>query len=327
MTRNQRVARRSHIGKGELLALTGALSYATVNALQRSVAKGIDPYVGSLIRQIPLFLMATIFILAVRPTSLRPRSDKYLGLPLLRLLFVAGVGSFCIGNILLFAGLNWVGLAVAVAASQGGLVLGGAAISTFVMKEPPVGWQRVGIAVVACGIALTAAPAISSINQGALAILGFVVSFSAGVFFTISNAASRSVQKKGGTFLVALAITNIGGVCALALAVLIRAHGNFANLWPGITSHQVTVLLGAGCVNALAIASVTLAVKFTNVANVSMILSLVLVFGLFTARLVFGESIQPTFLMGASAVLGGVLLGQLGPKYLNKNLNIDREKL
>ncbi len=319
MTLNQGAVHGSLIGKGELLALAGALSYATVNALQRSVAKGIDPYVGSLIRQIPLFLMATIFIVVVRPVNIRRHSDNYLGASTLSLLFCAGVASFCIGNILLFAGLNWVGLAVAVAASQGGLVLGGAGISTFVMKEPPSGWQKIGIVVVACGIAVTAAPALISVRQGTLAILGFGASFAAGVFFTVSNAASRTVQKKGGTFLVALAVTNIGGVFALAFAVFVRAHGTFNQLWHELTSHQLLVLLCAGCVNAVAIASVTLAVKFTNVANVSMILSLVLVFGLFTAWIVFGESISITFLLGATAVLGGVLLGQLGPKYLTKH--------
>jgi drug/metabolite transporter (DMT)-like permease len=307
------------LGKGELLALTGALSYAIVNALQRSVAQGIDPYVGSLIRQLPLFLLATIFILSVRPLSLRPKSEKYLGTPTLSLLFASGVGSFCIGNILLFAGMNWIGLAVAVAASQGGLVLGGAWLSTFVMKEPPVGWQKIGVVVVAFGIVLTALPSIKSISQGTLAILGFAVSFSAGVFFTLSGAVSRSFQKSGGTFLVALAVTNIGGVAALVLAVLVRAQGNLNQLWPRLTSHQLLVLLCAGCVNAVAIASITLAVKSTNVANVSMILSLVLVFGVFTAWIVFGESIPITFLLGATAVLSGVLLGQIGPRYPKKN--------
>lgn len=321
MASNQRVVHRSLLGKGELLALTGALSYAIVNALQRSVAKGLDPYVGSLIRQLPLFFLATIFIVSVRSPSLRPKSDKFLGAATLSLLFAAGVGSFCIGNILLFAGMNWIGLAVAVAASQGGLVLGGAWISTFVMKEPPVGWQKIGVVVVACGIILTAAPSIKSISQGTIAILGFGVSFSAGVFFTISGAVNRSFQKKGGTFLVALAVTNVGGVAALVLAVLVRAQGNLSRLLPSLTSHQLLVLLCAGCVNAVAIASVTLAVKFTNIANVSMILSLVLVFGVLTAWIVFGESISITFLLGATAVLSGVLMSQIGPRSLNKNEN------
>src|SRR3546814_4131691 len=56
----------------------------------------------------------------------------------------------------IFTGLNWVGLAVATAASQGGIVLGSALVSAVVLREPPTRSQLIGIGIVAIGLATIA---------------------------------------------------------------------------------------------------------------------------------------------------------------------------
>lgn len=301
-------------GIGAVLAVLAAASYAIVNALLRSVAADVDPFAGSLIRQIPLLIIATTALLVLRPPVLRPRSVEFIGPRMVILLLVAGSISFLVGNVLLFSGLDWVGLAVATAASQGGIVLGGALISTVVLREPPSRWQLVGIAFVAAGLAVVASPAFGNVRVDGLAVVGFLLALSAGVCYTISNAASRTVQRRPRTFVAALAMTNLGGVIALTIAVAVRSGGRFDLVYSALSPTQVLVLFLAGTVNAVALASVTLAVRFTTVTAVSSLSSLVIVFGILIAWFVFHEQIATAVLVGAGIIVLGVLIAQRRPR-------------
>lgn len=305
---------RSAASIGALLALLAAASYATVNALLRSVAADVDPFAGSLIRQIPLLVIATAALIILRPTALRPRSVDFIGSRMVAMLMVAGVISFLVGNVFLFIGLDWVGLAVATAASQGGIVVGGTVVSALVLREPPNRWQVIGISIVAVGLLVVASPSFGSVQGGGLAILGFVFSLSAGVCYTISNAASRTVQRRPRTFISALAMTNLGGVIALTVAVAIRSGGRFDLVYSALSASQIFILILAGTVNAVALASVTLAVRFTTVTAVSALSSLVIVFGIVIAWLVFHEEIAVAVVVGAAIIIVGVVLAQLRPR-------------
>lgn len=307
------VKTRSAASIGALLALLAAASYATVNALLRSVAADVDPFAGSLIRQIPLLLIATTALIILRPPALRPRSAEFIGAKWVGVLMVAGVISFLVGNVLLFSGLDWVGLAVATAASQGGIVIGGTFISALVLREPPNRWQLAGVIIVAAGLTVVASPGFGSVQAGFVAILGFLFSFGAGVCYTISNAASRTVQRRPRTFITALALTNIGGIIALTIAVAVRSGGRFDLVYSALTPSQVIVLVLAGTVNAVALASITLAVRFTTVTAVSALSSLVIVFGIIIAWLVFQEEIATAVIVGAAIIIAGVLVAQRRP--------------
>lgn len=304
---------RSAAGIGALLALLAAASYATVNALLRSVAADVDPFAGSLIRQLPLLVIATTALIILRPAALRPRSVDFIGARMIALLMVAGSISFLVGNVLLFSGLNWVGLAIATAASQGGIVLGGALVSTLVLREPPNRWQLAGIIIVAIGLAVIAAPALAGATVDGLAIVGFLLAFGAGVCYTISNAASRTVQRRPRTFITALAMTNLGGILALVIAVAIRSGGRFDQVYSALSGAQILVLLLAGTVNAVALGSITLAVRFTTVTAVSALSSLVIVFGIVIAWIIFREQIAVAVFIGAAIIILGVLIAQRRP--------------
>lgn len=331
---------RSAASIGTLLALLAAASYATVNALLRSVAADVDPFAGSLIRQIPLLLIATTALVILRPPALRPRSMEFIGARMVNVLMVAGVISFLVGNVFLFSGLNWVGLAVATAASQGGIVLGGALVSALVLGEPPNRWQLVGISVVAVGLALVASPAFGSVQGGGFAILGFLLSLGAGVCYTISNAASRTVQRRPRTFIAALAMTNLGGVVALTIAIAVRSGGRFDLVYSALSGSQILILILAGTVNAVALASITLAVRFTTVTAVSALSSLVIVFGIVIAWLIFHEQIAAAVFIGAAIIIVGVVIAQKRPPaiaaatappdlnfHLDLNNNADADKV
>ena len=307
------VKTRSAASIGASLALLAAASYATVNALLRSVAADVDPFAGSLIRQIPLLLIATTALIILRPAALRPRSVEFIGSKWVIVLMVAGVISFLVGNVLLFSGLDWVGLAVATAASQGGIVIGGTLISALVLREPPNRWQLTGVIIVAAGLAVVASPGFGSVHAGFVAILGFLFSFGAGVCYTIANAASRTVQRRPRTFITALAMTNLGGIIALTIAVAVRSGGRFDLAYSALTPNQILVLVLAGTVNAVALASITLAVRFTTVTAVSALSSLVIVFGIIIAWLVFREEIAVAVIIGAAIIISGVLVAQKRP--------------
>ncbi|MBB5633347.1 O-acetylserine/cysteine efflux transporter [Cryobacterium mesophilum] len=308
------VRTRSAASIGALLALLAAASYATVNALLRSVAADVDPFAGSLIRQIPLLVIAMAALIILRPAALRPRSVDFIGPKMVIVLMVAGVVSFLVGNVFLFSGLNWVGLAVATAASQGGIVLGGTLVSALVLREPPTRWQLVGVIVVAVGLAVVASPGFGNVQAGLLAVIGFLLSLAAGVCYTISNAASRTVQRRPRTFITALAMTNLGGIIALTIAVAVRSGGRFDLVYSALTTSQILVLILAGAVNAVALASITLAVRFTTVTAVSALSSLVIVFGIIIAWLVFHENIAVAVIVGAAIIIVGVVIAQVRPR-------------
>jgi|GEM_PF-2772024 len=316
----KRATPRSAASIGALLALLAAASYATVNALLRSVAADVDPFAGSLIRQIPLLVFATIALIILRPPALRPRSIEFIGAKYVALLMSAGVVSFLLGNVLLFSGLDWVGLAVATAASQGGIVIGGTLISALILREPPTRWQIVGVSTVAVGLAVVAAPGFANVQGGILAILGFLFSFGAGVCYTIANAASRTVQRQPRTFVSALAMTNLGGIIALTIVVAVRSGARFDLAYSALTPSQVLILALAGTVNAIALGSITLAVRFTTVTATSAVGSLVIVFGIIIAWLFFHEEIAVAVFTGAGIIILGVLAAQIrSPKKVDKS--------
>jgi|SRR5690625_595296 len=299
-------------GIGESLALLGVGAYAAVNALLRSVAADVDPFAGSLIRQLPLLVITTTTLIIVRPAAARPKHEDFVGPGAILLLMGAGVVSFLIGNVFLFQGFAWVGLAVAVAAMQGGMVVGGALVSWLFLKEPPRRSQIVGAGIVIIGLLLTAVPSWETAG-GWQGIAGFVMSAAAGACYTVSNGASRKVQRGRKAFIVALASTNFGGVLALGIVTMLRAGGDITQLFAGATSSEILILFTAGLVNAVAIGSVTLAVRYTSVAAVSTISATVIVASTIIAGTVFKEHLPALLLIGSAVVLIGVIYGQLPP--------------
>jgi drug/metabolite transporter (DMT)-like permease len=167
-----------------------------------------------------------------------------------------------------------------------------------------------GVIIVAAGLVVVAIPGFGNVEGGFLAIIGFALSVGAGVCYTIANAASRTVQRRPRTFITALAMTNLGGVIALVIAVAVRSGGRFDLVYSALSPSQMLVLLLAGTVNAVALGSITLAVRFTTVTAVSALSSLVIVFGIILAWLVFQEDIAVPVIIGAGIIITGVVVAQ-----------------
>lgn len=295
---------------GQAYALLAVAAYATVNALLRLVAGEIDPFLGSLVRQLPLLLLATTALLVLRPHVLRRSAPEFLGTRWVLVLLASGMVSFALGNVALFGALDLGGLVVASAGAQAGMALGGALLSLVVLREPPSRAQLVGVAVVLIGLSVFAAPAFEGAKDPGWGV-GVLLAILAGVCYTVANTASRGVQRRPGTFLAALGLTNIGGALLLGIIVAIRFGGDPQRILDELGQGRVVILLLAGAVNAVALASVTLAVRHTTVTVVSTTQSLVLVAGVLIGWLAFGEPVGPTTFIGAAIILVGVLISHL----------------
>lgn len=295
---------------GQAYALLAVAAYATVNALLRLVAGEVDPFLGSLVRQLPLLLISATALLVLRPHVLRRSAPTFLGTRWILVLLASGMVSFVLGNVALFGALDLGGLVVASAGAQAGMALGGALLSLLVLREPPSRPQLAGVAVVLVGLGVFAAPAFEGATDAAWGV-GVLLAILAGVCYTVANTAARGVQRRPGTFLAALGLTNIGGAVLLGIIVAIRFGGDPQRILDELGQGRVVILLAAGAVNAVALASVTLAVRYTTVTVVSTTQSLVLVAGVLIGWLAFGEPVGPTTFIGAAIILVGVLISHL----------------
>lgn len=300
-------------GTGESLALLSAGAYAGVNVAIRSVAPTVDAFVGSLIRQLPLLVLASTAVLVLRPAEFRFRSSRFLGRTTIATLMATGTISFLIGNVLLFWGFAAVGLSVGAAASQGGLVLAGALLSSAVLREPPSRMQLVGAGAVVAGLVLTAMAASGAAGSTAWqSATGFLAALGAGVCYAIANSVSRQVQLKRSSFVPVLALLNIGGVLALTAYVVTAASGDVGAAFGNLSTAETATLVAAGLINSVAIGSVTLAVRYATVASVSAIAPAVIVLGVITGAVVFGEPVHPLAALGAVVIVAGIAAPHAG---------------
>lgn len=300
-------------GLGETLALIAAVSYAGVNVFLKPVSGTIDPFVGSLVRLLPLLIIITVMTVVIRPAAANPKSEFFIGGKILGLLVFGGTMSFLVGNVLLFSALNLAGVAIATAAVQAGSVLGGVVISWAFLKERPSNQQLIGVAIIVVGLFFMASPGFLSAELDFTVISGILVAMISGFCYTISNAASRVAQRKPGRSVLTLLVSNVAGATALFITIW-AIHSNPFAEFAKLTNEQWGYVLIAGLVNAGALASVTLSVRYTTVTKSVMITSLSIAFGALFGVLFFSEILQPLVLLGLGLVLSGVIVGQLAAR-------------
>ena len=83
-------------GRGERWAIVSAFAYAAIGVMLRAAAPTIDPVLGSLLRQVPMVVIAVAALAIVGWRDLRPGSPEFLGWPFIAALAVSGAlsGSF-----------------------------------------------------------------------------------------------------------------------------------------------------------------------------------------------------------------------------------------
>ena len=293
-------------GRGERWAIVSAVAYAAVGVMLRSAAPTIDPVLGSLLRQLPMIVIAISALAITGGRELRPADPAFLGWRLVAALAVSGALSFVVGNIMFFEALNAGGLGVTVGGVQSGSVLGGLWIGLLVLRERPVREQLFGAAVIVAGLVQIAIA--QTAELAGLWWLGLLLALGAGTTYALGNTVSRFVQRRRPLLFAMLLVSGLGGVVPLTGIVAARAA-----LGDPIAADTPSVLavLAAGLANALAIASLALAVRAAPVATVNTISSSSIVLSFLASVFVFGETGSPPMIVGITLVTAGIVVAQV----------------
>jgi drug/metabolite transporter (DMT)-like permease len=295
-----------HFGRGERWALVSAVAYAAVGVMLRAAAPTIDPALGSLLRQVPLIVIAIGALAVAGGRELRPSDPAFLGWRVVAALAASGALSFVVGNIMFFEALKSAGLGVTTGGVQSGSVLGGLWIGLIALRERPVREQLFGAAVIVAGLVQIAIA--QTAELGSLWWVGLVLALAAGTSYALGNTVSRWVQRQRPLLFATLLVSGLGGVLPLTAIVAARAASGEA-----ITADTSSVLavLAAGLANAVALASLALAVRSAPVATVNSISSASIVLAFVASVLVFSESGSPPMILGITLVTAGIVVAQV----------------
>lgn len=293
-------------GRGERWAVVSAVAYTFVNVTLRAAAPTIDPVLGSLLRQVPLALIATLYVIATGAKELRPSSPEFFGWRIIAALLAAGSVSFVLGNILYFQALNNGGLGVTVSGVQAGSVVGGLWIGFVTLRERPVREQVFGTMIIIAGLVQVGLALTSSIGE--LWWVGLLLAIGAGTTYALSNSLSRYVQRLRPLLFPTLFVSSLGGLVPLTAIVGVRAVGGETI---AVDGPSVLAVLGAGLANAVALASLALAVRSAPVATVNSISSTSIVLSFVASVLIFSETGSPPMIVGVSLVTLGIVVAQV----------------
>ncbi len=296
----------ARLGRGESWALITALAYTATNLLLRAAAVEIDPWLGSMLRQVPVFALAWGVVIIGRRAEVVPWSAQFLGWQFAIALIVGGTVSFVIGNLFYFNALATGGLGVTASGAQAGIILTALLVGLLALGERPSRQVLAGAAVLVGGLGLIGLARGAAV-EGWLAGLAFALG--AGASYAISNVLTRLVQRTRPTTFVALAGTSFGGLVPLLLIQIVRGGGNPID---GAEAEQVLIVLAAGCFNALALLGIVQSMRYTTVAIASSIQSSTVVFSYVAAVILFAESSVPLMVAGVSTVAVGIVISQLG---------------
>jgi drug/metabolite transporter (DMT)-like permease len=293
-------------GIGERWAVVSAIAYTVVNVMLRAAAPSIDATLGSLLRLLPLLVIAWAIVLRSGAHEFRPRDPGFLTWRLIGALLLGGSASYVVGNILYFDALNNGGLGITIGGVQAGSVLGGLWIGLLALREPPRRAQVAGAALIVAGLAAMAYA--RGVDFAGMWWLGLVLAFAAGTTYALSNATSRFVQRRRPLLFVTLAGSTVGGAVPLAVVVAGRALSGDTIV---VDPTSASAVLAAGLANAVALSSLTLAVRSAPIASVNTISSASIVFSFVASVTVFGEIGTTPMILGIVLVTAGIVVAQL----------------
>jgi drug/metabolite transporter (DMT)-like permease len=272
----------------------------------RAAAPTMDPVLGSLLRQLPLMVIAIGALAITGGRELRPGTPEFLGWRFVVALAASGVLSFVVGNIMYFEALKSGGLGVTVGGVQSGSVLGGLWIGMVALRERPAREQLIGAALILAGLFQIAVA--QTQNLAGLWWVGLLLALGAGTTYAIGNTVSRAVQRRRPLLFATLLVAGLGGV--LPLAGIVAGRAALGETIAGDVPSVISVLV-AGLANALALAALALGVRAAPVATVNTISSGSIVLAFLASVLIFGESGSPPMILGITLVTAGIVVAQV----------------
>jgi drug/metabolite transporter (DMT)-like permease len=295
-------------GIGERWALVAAIGYAIVNVMLRAAAPSIDSALGSLIRLIPVLVVAWVIVLREGGREFRPGRPEFIGRWHIGLLLAGGAASFALGNILYFGALREGGLGITVGGVHGGVVIGGLWMTTLFLREPLRTAQLGGAGIIVLGL-VGIGWAQTGGSIGELWWVGLIFALGAGTTYAAANAISRTVQRRRPLVFVTLAASSLGGIVPLAVIVAAREVTAPGSVMVDPGSAGAVFL--AGFANAVALGGLAMAVRSAPVASVNTISSSSIVLSFAASVLVFGETGSAPMIAGMVLVTVGILVAQL----------------
>jgi drug/metabolite transporter (DMT)-like permease len=175
-----------------------------------------------------------------------------------------------------------------------------------VNRDRPTAGQLAGAGLILAGLVGVAIAQTASVAD--LWWLGLVFAFGAGTTYALANALTRIVQRERPLLFVTLAISNLGGAVPLALIIGTRAA---AGETIAVDAASVAAVLLAGCANAVALLSLTLAVRAAPIATVNTISSASIIFSFVASVTIFGEVGTSPMVVGIALVTAGIVVAQL----------------
>ena len=289
---------------GQAWAVISALSYTATNLFLRAASVHIDPWLGSLLRQAPVFIVAWGVVLVARSGEVWPASRRFLGWPFAAALVAGGAVSFVIGNFFYFDALSAGGLGISAAAAQAASMLVGLVAGLALLGERPSIYTWIGATVLIAGLALIGAAR----GSGETWLLSLAFACAAGTSYAVANILTRLVQRARPTTFPGLALGAMGGMLPLLAIQLVRNSGN---LLAGASAGDLVIVLVAGCFNALALIGIFQSLRHVTVAIQSSLQSATIVFSFVGAVILFAEPASPMMIGGVLAVSAGIVVAQL----------------
>lgn len=214
---------------------------------------------------------------------------------------------FFAGNMLFYAAMQQGGLSIASPAVQSqaiwAVVLGGVLLGERISRT-----MFGGIALFVVGLAVLAwfkSAGGAALPDGWLG--GLALGLGGGLAWAGASVVQRTLLRGGMPLSAILAVGALTGVLLLNVLIAL-VYG--LSVWATAGDGAGLYVLGAGCLNGMAVFSISQALRTFSVSKVIPVVSLSIVFNTIVGKLVFGEYVNAGSIVGMLLVFAGVVLVQ-----------------
>lgn len=257
-------------------------------------------------RLLPLAALSWLLVLRGGAREVRPSSPAFLTWRLIGYLLAGGAFSLVIGNVFYFQALTNGGLGITIGGLQAGSILGGLWLGLLVNRDRPTSAQLVAAVLIVAGLGGIAIAQTQRV--GDLWWLGLAFAVGAGTTYALANVFTRTVQRERPLLFVSQAVSMLGGGVPLAAILLGRVASGESI---AIDGASIVAVLVAGCFNAVALLTLTLAVRSATVATVNTIGASTVVLSFIASVMLFSETSSAPMVAGIVLVTIGIVVAQL----------------
>jgi drug/metabolite transporter (DMT)-like permease len=295
---------------GSLLVFLAAIGYTLSNMAFRDVATRSDlgwVMWATAVKAVPVTLMAWLLVG-------RRRSQGLPSLPTREhwpALIAAGFATQVAGNVMFQAALGIVGLALTVALTFAGIIVGGAVLGRMLLGEPITRRSVVSMAVLLISVAILqvdaaeSARAVAGSISTARIVSGGLAAVSSGVGFAFCGVIiRRALRAELSHSAIVVVICTMGVVlCGPVGAALLGAQE-----LAGIPRSTHAMMLAGGVMNALAFFAVSAGFKRLSVVRVNLINSSQVALAALAGIVFFNEELTVWTATGIGLTIGGLTI-------------------